>query len=171
MQDTDKHSTGNLRSLVWGKLGVVGHEGMIKYSKEKMELMMADPNVSGISPDMKGNIILTCATVADSIDPFIKLHSAVSMEEEKRRVERSIGYFRKQELIEKAIDFAFRWDNQGCRARFINLSYSLVTLFVNKIWLLCLLTLPPGHLLVATLFGLPLLLSLIILKMSSKAAS
>ena len=57
---------------------------------------------------MKGNIIITYATVADSIEPFLQLHSALKMEEEKRRVERSIGYLKKPELIEKAIDFAFR---------------------------------------------------------------
>ena len=72
-------------------------------------MMVADPNVSGISADMKGNILTTAASVADSIDDFVKLHGAFAMEEEKRRVERAIGMVRKQELIEKAIDFAFRY--------------------------------------------------------------
>jgi len=106
-QPSDKHATGNLRSLIWGKLGAVGHEEMVAYSKEKFAMMVADPNVSGISADMKGNILTTAASVADSIDDFVKLHGAFAMEEEKRRVERAIGMVRKQELIEKAIDFAF----------------------------------------------------------------
>lgn len=105
--DKDKHSTGSLRSDLWGKLGKAGHDGMIQYSKEKFEQMLAEPNVTGINPDMKGNILATYATQATSIEPFIKLHGALSMQEEKKRVEGAMGSLQTAELIEKAIDYAF----------------------------------------------------------------
>ena len=106
---SDKHSDGQLRQLVWGKLGGVGYEEMLKYSKEKFDLMLADPEVKGIDPDMQGNILSTVAKNSENIEPLIKLHSAFKMEEEKRRCERAIGSVSKQAAIEQAINFAFRY--------------------------------------------------------------
>ena len=107
--EKDGHSTGNLRSLVWGQLAKCDHEELNLYAAEHFKKMVEDPTTTHLNPDMQGVVLTTAARQQTTLDDLIKLHSGFPMQEQKSRTEIAIGSVQGEELMAKAIDYAFRF--------------------------------------------------------------
>jgi len=105
--EKDSHSTGNLRSLVWGQLAKCDHEELNLYAAEHFKKMVEDPTSTHLNPDMQGVVLTTAARQQKTLDDLIKLHSGFPMQEQKSRTEIAIGSVQGEELMAKAIDYAF----------------------------------------------------------------
>ena len=104
-QECDTHTTPLLRALLLRHLGLAKHQETVKHAQLKFSDFKSKPE--SLDPNLKSTVFAICAANSNSIADFLELHAGYDLQEEKDRIEVSIGSVKKTELIEKVIDFAF----------------------------------------------------------------
>ena len=95
-KEDDTHTTPLLRALLLRHMGLSKNSETKKQAQIKFEKLKSDPN--SLDPDLKTTVFTICAANANCVNDFIQLHSTYELQEEKDRIEVSIGAVKRQIL-------------------------------------------------------------------------